>query len=293
VHTEIQQYLKKLLNQRSPSFYELAECHGLLFAMNSQPGQQQDALVTLRSPDDLASKHIVVDPNQIDPTHSTAIQFYVPSIDGGKVAVSLASGGTESGNLHIYDVATGVALPDVVPRVSVGGGSVAWNADGSGLYYTHYPREGERPPADLSFHEQVYYHKLVTPAIEDSYIIGKDFPSVAEISLTTNDDGRYLLAMVANGDGGTYEHILRDPTGKWTRLTQFSDQVTAGVFGADGVYMLSRDRAPRGKLVRVSLTNPDFAMAQTVIPETSAVLQDFRFSLSASNPSYAITRAHL
>src|ERR1700746_2713785 len=99
--------------------------------------------------------------------------------------------------------------------------------------------------------------------------------------------------MVANGDGGTYEHILRDPTGKWTRLTQFSDQVTAAVFGADGVYMLSHNRAPRGKLVRVALTNPDFAMAQTVIPETSAVLQDFRFSLSASNPSYAITRAHL
>lgn len=293
LHTEIQQYLKKLLNQRSPSFYELAECHGLLCAMNSQPGQQQDALVTLRSTDDLASKHIVVDPNQIDPTHSTAIQFYVPSIDGGKVAVSLASGGTESGTLHIYDVATGVALPDVVPRVSVGGGSMAWSADGHSLYYTHYPREGERPPADLSFYEQVYYHKLGTPATEDSYIIGKDFPRVAEISLTTNDDGGYLLATVANGDGGTYEHLLRDPKGKWTRLTQFSDQVTAAVFGADGLYMLSRNRAPHGKLVRVSLTNPDFADAQTVIPETSAVLQDFRFSLAVSTPSFAITRTRL
>ena len=290
LHTEIQQYLKKLLNQRSPSFYELTECHGLLFAMNSQPDQQQDVLVTLRSPDDLTSKHIVVDPNQIDPTHSTAIQFYVPS---GKVAVSLASGGTELGALHIYNAATGAALPDVVPRVSVGGGSVAWSADGSGLYYTRYPREGERSPADLSFYEQVYYHKLGTPATEDSYIIGKDFPRVAEISLTTNDDGRYLLATVANGDGGTYEHLFRDPKGKWTRLTQFSDQVTAAVFGVDVLYMLSRNSAPRGKLVRVSLTNPDFATAQTVIPEPSAVLQDFRFSLSVSTPSYAITRTHL
>jgi prolyl oligopeptidase len=294
LHHQIQRYLKKILDERSPSFYELADRAGLLFAMNSQPGQQQDVLVTLGSPDDLASKRIVVDPNQIDPTHSTAIQFYVPSVDGSKVAVSLASGGSESGTLHIYDVATGAPLPDVVPRVTViGGGSVAWSADGSGLYYTRYPHEGERPPADMNFYQQIYYHKLGTPVSDDSYVIGKEFPRIAEITLTTNRDGRYLLATVANGDGGQYEHLLRDPAGKWTALTHFSDQVTAAAFGEDGLYMLSRDHAPHGKLLRVSLAHPDFKGAQTIIPETLAVLQDFRFSLSGFSPSYVITPTRL
>lgn len=294
LHAEIQQYLKKILNQRSPSFYEFKNRHGLLFAMYSQPGQQQSVLVTLRSPDDPASKHIVVDPNQIDPTHSTALQFYVPSIDGSKVAVSLASGGSESGTVHIYDVASGAALPDIVPRVTViGGGSVAWSNDGSGIYYTRYPHEGERPPADMDFYQQVYFHKLGTPVSDDSYVIGKDLPRIAEITLTTNADGRYLLATVENGDGGAYEHFLRDPEGQWTSLTQFSDQVTAAAFGDDGLYLLSRNHAPHGKLLRVSLTNPDFHKAQTIVPETSAVLQDFSFSLSGAVPGYVVTPKRL
>lgn len=294
LHTEIKQYLKKILDHRSPSYYELSLHNGVLFAMNSQPGQQQDVLVTLASPNDLGSKRAVVDPNQIDPTHSTAIQFYVPSVDGSKVAVSLASGGSESGTVRIYDVASGKALPDVLPRVTViGGGSVAWNADGSGIYYTRFPHEGERPPADMSFYQQIYFHKLGSPVSDDVYVIGKDFPRIAECTLASSLDGRYLLLTVANGDGAQYEHFLRGPDSKWTELTQFSDQVTAAGFGADGLYMLSRNHAPRGKILRVSLTNPDFAAAQTVIPESSAVLQDFRFSLSGFIPSYVITPGRL
>jgi prolyl oligopeptidase len=142
IRAQIRQFLKKLDDASSPSFYDLAGRGGILFAMNSEPEKQQAMLVTLRSPDDLASKRVVLDPTQIDATNSTAIQFYVPSSDGSKVAVSLAQGGTESGTVHVYDVATGHALSDVIPHVTaIGGGSVAWETDGSGFYYTRYPRK--------------------------------------------------------------------------------------------------------------------------------------------------------
>ena len=35
---------------------------------------------------------------------STTIDFYVPSLDGTKVAVSLSDGGTEDGTVYVYDV---------------------------------------------------------------------------------------------------------------------------------------------------------------------------------------------
>jgi Protease II len=80
----------------------------------------------LRSADDLASERIVVDPAALDPSGSTAIDFYEPSADGSRVAVSLSVGGNERGDVYIFDVATGRQLPDVVPRVNGGtaGGSL-------------------------------------------------------------------------------------------------------------------------------------------------------------------------
>jgi prolyl oligopeptidase len=91
----------------------------------------------------------------VDSTGRTSIDFYVPSPDGKYVAVSLSKGGSESGDLNIYETATGKHLADVIQRVNGGtaGGGVAWNADGTSFYYTRYPRPGERTAADLDFYQ--------------------------------------------------------------------------------------------------------------------------------------------
>ena len=294
IRGEIQHFLKSLDENSSPGFYALEIRGGVLFAMNFQPHQQQDVLVTLRSADDPSSKHVVADPTKIDATNSTSIQFYVPSQDGSRVAVSLAQGGTESGSVHVYDVATGQALPDVVPHVTaIGGGSVIWKGDGSGFYYTHYPSEGERPKEELNFYQQIYFHRLSTPVSQDTYVLGKDFPRIAETVLSASENGKYLLATVGNGDGGQYEHFLCGPDGKWTQLTQFSDGVKAVVAGEDAVYMLSRENAPRGKLLRAPLSSPELKNAKVIVPESSAVIQDFRYSLAGMQPTFVPTATRL
>ena len=73
------------------------------------------------------------------------------------MAVSLSKGGSESGDVHVYERRTRQGDGRRVPRVNGGtaGGSVAWNADGTGFYYTRYPRDGERPDADMDFYQQV------------------------------------------------------------------------------------------------------------------------------------------
>ena len=123
----------------------------------------------------------------------------MPSTDGKYVAVSLSKGGSESGDVHVYDVETGKPRGDIVPRVNGGtaGGSVAWNADSSGFYYTRYPRSGERPPADLNFYQQVYFHRLGTSTGQDSYSLGKDFPRIAEIANMKAPSSFTLIDIVA------------------------------------------------------------------------------------------------
>src|SRR5581483_459618 len=128
--------------------------------------------------------------------------FYEPSVDGSKVAVSLSVGGNERGDVHVFDVDSGRALADVVPRVNGGtaGGSVAWNADGTGFYYTRYPRPGERPDADLDFYQQLFFHRLGSPTADDGYELGKDSPKIAETIAQSSADGRFVLVQVNNGD---------------------------------------------------------------------------------------------
>ena len=274
----IRKRVTQLESAASADYTDLRYRAGTLFSLKFQPPKQQPFLVSLKSADDLRSERVIVDPNRMNPKGTTAIDFYVPSLDGRLVAVSLSEGGSESGDVSVFDAATGRKLPDLIPRVNGGtaGGSLTWNRDGSGFYYTRYPRGRERPPEDFNFYQQVYFHKLGAPASEDVYCIGKEFPRIAEIALQTSDDGRYVLASVANGDGGEYSHYLLSPAGTWSRITDFSDKIVSVKIGPDGVlYLLSRNGAARGKILRLSPETPLLARAETAVQEGDGAILDF------------------
>src|SRR5215471_18111745 len=275
--TAAYEQLKKLYAQQSARYFGLEYRSGVLFAMKMEPPKEQPMLVTLKSAQDPASERVIIDPNQIDAKGGTGIDFYVASLDGRLVAASLSKGGSESGDVHVYDAATGKALADVIPRVNGGtaGGSLAWNADGSGFYYTRYPRVGERPATDLDFYQQVYFHKLGTNPEQDTYSLGKDFPRIAEIALQSSEDGRYVLARMANGDGGEFAHYLHTPSGEWVQVTRLADEIPLAAFGSDGfLYLLSHQSAPMGKIVRVPLSRPVLADARTVVPESKVSIKN-------------------
>ena len=272
----IEKQLTEWYAKTSPSYSSLVSRPDILFAMKFQPPKQQPMLVTLASADDLKSEKVVLDPNVLDAKGTTAIDWFVPSLDGKYVAVSLSKGGSEDGTLHIYEAATAKALPDTIGHVQypTAGGSAAWNADGTGIYYTRFPRQGERPEADLNFYQQVYFHKLGTADTEDIYSIGKDFPRIAEVVLEASRDGKYILATVANGDGGDFSHYLLGPDGNWKQITQFSDQIKAARLGRDNaLYLLSRAGAPRGKILRLPIETPELRSAVEIVPTGEPVIE--------------------
>ncbi|HUB06184.1 MAG TPA: prolyl oligopeptidase family serine peptidase, partial [Myxococcales bacterium] len=274
----IQKRVDALIRSNSVSFSGLVDRHGKLFALEEDPKKQQPFVVALPDLDHPAAARAVVDPNVLDPAGHTAIDFWVPSLDGAKLAVSLSKGGSEAGDLHVYDVATGKEIDAVISHVNNGtaGGSVAWNGDGTGFWYTRYPRPGERPPEDAGFFQQVWFHRLGTPVAQDVYELGKELPRIAEIALATSEDGRYVLAEVKNGDGGDFAYFLRPAAGAWIQLAKFEDGVKAGALGLDGaVYLLSRQGAPKGKVLRLPLDTPALAAAKEVVPEGEGSIEAF------------------
>jgi prolyl oligopeptidase len=275
---EIKKRVSEILKSRPAEHVFLTYRKTGVFALKIEPPKQQPMLVLLRSADDRSSERVIVDPNKLNPRGTTAIDFYAPSLDGKKVAVSLSENGSEDGTVHEYDVESATEIGEAVPRVNGGtaGGSVAWNADGSGFWYTRYPRNQERPSEDMSFYQQVYFHKLETPTDSDVYAIGKDFPRIAEVELETSDDGRYVLARVANGDGGEFAHYVFD--GKaWKRITEFKDKVVHATFGKDGaLYLRSLDKAPRGKILRLPLATLDLSKARVIVPESESTINAYQ-----------------
>ncbi|HUI08727.1 MAG TPA: prolyl oligopeptidase family serine peptidase [Bacteroidota bacterium] len=282
--------LKELYGGSSVS-YRAEYYRRKLFATKLQPPHEQPLLVTFDSPDDLSTERTILDPNAIDTSGGTSMDFFVPSPDGRLVAVSLSTGGSENGTACVFETATGRRLPDEVPRVNfaTAGGSIAWNAGATGFYYTRYPQGGERAPQDTDFYQQIYFHKLGTPPANDRYVAGKDFPRIAEIALSSSEDGRYMLARVANGDGGEFAFRLMGPGERWRAIAGFRDGVREAVFGRDGkIYLLSTKGASRGQVLSISLARPELGAARTVVPEGSASIKTL---VATSNRLYTLDEA--
>jgi len=259
---EIRARVTEILSAKTVSYSSLEYRPGKLFAIQREPPRQQPFLIVIASPESPGEAHVLVDPDKIDPEGTTSIDWYVPSPNGEFVAVSLSQAGTETGDVQIFETVSGRKVHDDVPRVNTGtaGGDLAWLPGGTGFYYTRHPRPGERPPADLDFFQQIYFHKLGTPTENDKYELGKDFPRVAEIQFEMHDPSGMLLATVQDGDGGEFAHFLRTPQGKWVRLADFKDKVVQVTFGPSGdLFLISREGAPRGKIVRVDLSKIDLS----------------------------------
>ncbi|MFO0728982.1 MAG: prolyl oligopeptidase family serine peptidase [Myxococcota bacterium] len=267
---EIEKRVREIYGAKLISYYGLKFAGGKVFAGKFAPPKNQPFVVVMDSPEKADAATVVLDPVELDPSGSTAMDWFQVSHDGKYLAASLSKGGSESGDVTVFDVATKKPVFEVVPRVNGGtaGGSLAWDADGKGFYYTRYPRGDERPAIDKDFFVQVYHHTLGTPTEQDKYELGKDFPRIAEIMLDIDAKTGRVLATVQNGDGGEFAHYVRGAKGDWTQLTKFDQKIVQMDLGPkDNVYFISRDGAPKGKLLRAPIAGFDAAKAEVIIPE--------------------------
>ncbi|HSE13904.1 MAG TPA: prolyl oligopeptidase family serine peptidase [Rudaea sp.] len=263
--------LTTMIKATSPEFSRLAPAGERIFAIYNDPQFQQPMLVTLATDASPASRKTVLDPNSLDQSGLTAIDWYVPSHDGKRVAVSLSKGGSEDGTLHVYDTAGAAEVGEAIPRVQypTAGGSLAWAADGNGFWYTRYPGD-EKPEADRHFYMQVYFHTLGQDWREDALVLGTPdgVPRIGEIFLDNRYAPDVVLASVADGDGGEWAHWLLGADGSKSRITNFKDKIVAATVAPDhSLYLVSRQGAPNGKVLRLAPGVTDLARATTIVAE--------------------------
>jgi prolyl oligopeptidase len=274
----IEDRLASLTRVRSPLYGSARRTPARTFFLEKRPPREQRALVAIDDVRDPSTIEMVLDPTALDPSGRTAIDFFVPDPNGTRVAVSLSRDGTEDGTLHVFDVRSGREIDTPIPRVHSGtaGGSVAWNADGTGFFYTRHPLEADDADPSRFFDQRVYLHEVGSDATADPLVLGEEFPSIAEIDLLRSDDGRHHLARVADGDGGTFAFWLRKPSGEWRPVAELDELATEAIFGRDeAVYFLSRLDAPTHQIVRMPIDATDIGAGTVVVPQSTATIEAF------------------
>src|SRR3954447_6095105 len=274
----IRRRFEEILKVESTSYAALSLGGSTYFALKSQPPRQQRFLVALDGLDDTAGERVVVDPNALDASGATTIDWYYPSPDGSRVAVSLSEHGTEDGTVHVYDPATGETVDRPLPHVNSGtaGGSLAWRADSGGFWYTWHAAPGTVPDADLGFYQQVWFHELGTDGGRVDLAGSFAEVRIAENLLYASPDGSWVMDLVQKGDGGEWQIFVRRQKGDagWRMVADLGDECIRAVFGGRWLFLLSMRGAPRGQVLRLELGDEmTVAHATVVVAQGDVVIE--------------------
>jgi prolyl oligopeptidase len=262
--------VEQLLKAERVTYKRLVSGGGTFFALKVQTPRQQPFLVALTDLDDPATERVVIDPDAMDPSGETAIDFFVPSPDGKQVAVSLSEHGSEDGSLYVCDVGSGKVVDEPIPHVNLMGGSVAWRHDGSGFWYT-------RCADPAGFRQQVWFREFGGTPDRVDLAGGFVDEVIAENYLSASPDGRWVMDQVQKGDGGEWQIFLRrqDADGSWWQVAGIPDKCVRAVFGTDALYLLSRRDTPHGKVLRLPVTGrATVADAREIVPASDLIIED-------------------
>jgi prolyl oligopeptidase len=268
-----------------------------MFVMRREGTREQAALYALE-PKGSMPEAPLVDPLTFSPR--AAIDWSYPSPDGRRVAFGLSNAGDERSELRVIDVASKTLLPDRIAHAKWS--YVSWLPDGSGFYYTRYPKPGEPghdPAQEDGYFPRVFVHALGADPERDALVwqsqTGSDVPMA-----TAGSDGRYVTVTNHRGfaasdvyllDRGKSEHgrvSVPDARHAFTAVVKGRDKRTAGQTHRGMLYLLTDIDAPRRRIVRVAPEQAaDLAAWRDVVPETIGTVEDFALLRDAIVVHYA------
>lgn len=253
------------------------------FFTRRDPGQEHEVLLTA-GPD--GTERVLIDPAAIDPTGSTTLDAWFPSLEGERLAYLLSAGGTEQSLLWVMDVITGKTVDGPVDRVAHS--LVAWLPGGAAFYYQRLPAPDRIPPGEEIFHRRLYLHRVGTGPADaadpgrDVLVSGHGLPRTAYFVPAVSRDGWRLCVQL---DWGTLrvDAYLADleadgiEAPRFTPLQQGVDAISVPSFGRDGrIYVLTDREAPNRRLCAVDPEHLGYEHWRTVLPEDrEAVLSEF------------------
>jgi len=270
---------RELIQKRLTELWDFPKASALVrkgdryFQLHNTGLQNQDVLYVKDSWE--SEPRILLDPNTLSEDGTVALNTWAVSKDGDWLAYSLSSSGSDWQTWKVRNVSTGEELPDEVKwsKFSIAG----WAPDSSGFYYSRYdaPTPGE-DYTSANYYQKLYFHQRGTDQAEDRLIYDrsdkKDWGFIGRVTA----DGSYLLIYVWVGTDRRNRFFYQDLRTDSPFIELIPDLEAAYDYvGNDGsrFYFRTDLDAPRARLIAIDIQDPDRENWETLIPESSDVLE--------------------
>jgi len=250
---------------------------GKYFFVRNDGRQNQSVLYVA---DSLQAKpRVLFDPNAASRDATVALARYEPSPDGSLIAYSLSDGGTDWEIWKFRRTSDGVDLPDELRFTKFW--ELSWAPDGSGVYYSRYPRRADDASrGDDQGQPVVHFHRLGDAQERDAEIYRvKNHPRRAPTA-SVSDDGRWLFVSMFDGyrTNGIDLIDLRDPKAPPRTLFGAWD-ARYSIIGSEGdtIYVVTTNNAPQSRVIAVDARDPSPEKWRELVPQDTLALDEASF----------------
>ena len=208
-----------------------------------------------------------------------AINYFLASPDGNKVAVGLSEGGSEDASMYVYDVASGKQIAGPLPRARFG--ATGWSDDSKLVFLNQLADLPAGAPAtDKYENSRALVWDLKSAPVP---LLGGGTPSSINVPAVTFPivspvpGSRWMIAMVINGVQNERQIWVAPASsvtgGKiaWRQVATTDDDVTNVTAAGDRLYLLSHKGAPTFQVLELDAGDP-IAAAKVVVPARPDVL---------------------
>lgn len=225
----------------------------------------------------LDNPDVVLDPNTLSNDGTTSLSGMDISKDGNYLAYGISKAGSDWVEIHVKDIVTKKDLTDLIKWVKFSG--IAWK--GNGFYYSRY----DEPSNDKAFTQKnefhkVYYHTLGKPQAEDELIYEDKAHPDRNFSAQITHDENYLIIYGSETTSGQSLMIkdLSQSQNKFIPIVSNFDN-EYGVMENIGnqFYVYTNYKAPRYRLVKISLNNPSQDNWEDVLAQKDDLLEGVSF----------------
>ncbi|HJR12738.1 MAG TPA: prolyl oligopeptidase family serine peptidase [Rhodanobacteraceae bacterium] len=201
-----------------------------------------------------------------------AINWFLPSTDGGKVAVGVSEGGSENASMTVYDAASGKAIAGPIDRVRFG--ATTWSNDSDTVYFNRLAKLKPGAPGTDTYKNSTLYAwdlkgepvaVLGTSVGRGPKFAPEEFPFLGITPGATD-----AIAISFNGVQNEWKAWLApvaDATrpAAWKPFFDRGDDVTSVAMRGGDIFLLSHKDAPTFKVLVLKAGDP-LASAKTLVP---------------------------
>ncbi|MDX1963946.1 MAG: prolyl oligopeptidase family serine peptidase [Pirellulales bacterium] len=241
-------------------------------------------------------ERLLIDPETFPKTNAAdhyTISFIRVSPNGSQLLYGFAASGSEETTLKVFDLPTNQDLPIAIDRLEAEYALPSWFSDGKSFAYSRRRKVAADAPPTEGYKFTQAYRYPIGDSIDQATMIFADraagSPAMGEMdfpAVIIPAGSTWAIGQIRHGDETdislyvTPQSALGSPDTQWVKICDRTDQVTSFAVRGDDIYLLSAHNAPRFKVMRTSLREPNLAKAATIVPageyvvDSLAVAQD-------------------